>query len=123
ADFDWWLDLLMRHDWRDVSRPGLASRGVRYFQRPGKVGREPSATYGKTGACLYVFSSNAQPFDPDTAYTPFSAYALLEYDGDFHAAARALAAAYGMRITLAVDTPWHRRMAAGVARRRQQLAR
>lgn len=90
ADITWWDELLKKHGWRDVSRAGLRSRGVWYFQRPGKIGAEPSATYGKTGQCLYVFSSNAQPFEPDTAYTAFSAYALLEHDGDFHAAARAL---------------------------------
>jgi hypothetical protein len=27
---------------------------------------------------LYVFSSNAWPFEPEAAYTKFSAYALLE---------------------------------------------
>ncbi len=90
ADSDWWRDLLERHDWREVSRPGLASRGVYYFQRPGKVGREPSATYGMTGTYLYVFSSNAMPFEPDSAYSAFTAYALLEHDGNFRAAAQRL---------------------------------
>lgn len=90
ADIAWWQELLTKHGWRDVSRGGLRSRGVYYFQRPGKIGAEPSATYGKTGQCLYVFSSNAQPFEPDTAYTAFSAYTLLEHDGDFHTAARTL---------------------------------
>ena len=98
ADLDWWQELLTRHDWRDVSRPGLASRGITYWQRPGKIGREPSATYGATGPCLYVFSSNAHPFDPDTAYTPFAALALLDYDGDFKKAASALAQFYGLDV-------------------------
>ena len=101
ADLDWWQELLTRHDWRDVSRPGLASRGITYWQRPGKIGREPSATYGATGPCLYVFSSNAQPFDPDTAYTPFAALSLLEHDGDFQAAAKAVARHYGLDIITA----------------------
>jgi hypothetical protein len=103
VDVDWWQDLLARHDWRDVSHPGWASRGVYYFQRPGKIGREPSATYGKTGSCLYVFSSNALPFEPDTGYMPFAAYTLLEHDGDFKTAATALARIYGL------DTPQHPR--------------
>jgi hypothetical protein len=90
ADLDWWTALLTRHGWRDVSRPGLQRAGIAYFQRPGKFGKQPSATYGKTGQCLYVFSSNAQPFLPDTAYTPFHALVVLEYDGDFTQAARAL---------------------------------
>ena len=92
----WWEESLARYGWRDVSRPGLRSQGIWYFQRPGKVGRQPSATYGKTGAYLYVFSSNAQPFDADTAYSPFAAYALLVHDGNYGAAARALAEQYGM---------------------------
>jgi len=86
ADAEWWQGLLTRHGWRDVSRPGLKAHGIYYFQRPGKVGREPSATYGKTGRSLYVFSSNAAPFDPDAAYSPFAAYTLLEHDSDFAAA-------------------------------------
>jgi hypothetical protein len=38
-----------------------------------------------------VFSSNAWPFEPQTAYSKFAAYALLEHHGDFRAAARLLA--------------------------------
>jgi len=41
---------------------------------------------------LYVFSSNAAPFEPGKAYGPFAVYALLEHHGDFAAAARALRA-------------------------------
>ena len=37
------------------------------------------------------FSSNALPFEPETAYAPFAAYSLLEHEGDFAAAANALA--------------------------------
>ena len=96
ADIAWWQDLLTRHGWHDVSRPGWARRGVYYFQRPGKAGHAVSATYGRTGAALYVFSSNAAPFDADTAYTPFAASALLDHDGDYHAAARAIATRYGL---------------------------
>jgi hypothetical protein len=91
VDATWWLNLLATHGWKDVSRGGKQGQGVYYFQRPGKQGFQCSATYGRTGHCLYVFSSNAQPFEPDTAYTPFTAYALLEHDGDFAAAGRALA--------------------------------
>jgi hypothetical protein len=51
-----------------------------------------SATTDYAGSeLLHVFSSNAAPFDQDTAYTKFHAFALLEHDGDFRAAARALA--------------------------------
>jgi hypothetical protein len=88
ADTAWWRDLLTRHGWTEAARSGR--QGILYFRRPGKVGRAWSATYGKTGPYLYVFSSNAAPFAPDTAYSPFGAYAFLEHDGDFAAAAKAL---------------------------------
>jgi putative DNA primase/helicase len=106
ADVDWWQDLLTKHGWREVSRPGLRAHGVYYFQRPGKVGRQPSATYGKTGPYLYVFSSNAWPFEAEAAYAPFSAYALLEHGGDFPQAAKALAA-QGYATPLVSRSPLH----------------
>lgn len=58
--------------------------------RPGK--REGiSATFGRVGERkLYVFSSNADPFEFDTSYSPFAVYATLLHGGDFSAAARAL---------------------------------
>ena len=86
ADSAWWCDLLTRHGWKDISRLGRHGQGLRYFQRPGKVGRTCSATYGKTGHCLYVFSSNAQPFAADTAYAPFGASLLRSYwiPGSWH---------------------------------------
>jgi hypothetical protein len=53
--------------------------------------RGTSATTNYAGSdLLYVFSSNAHPFEPETAYDKFAAYALLEH-GDFQAAARLLA--------------------------------
>ncbi len=75
-----------------------------YLRRPGK--RDGwSATLGYAGTnLLYVFSSNAPPFEPDTAHMPFSVYAHLEHNGDFARAARALAEqGYGERSLLAVD--------------------
>jgi hypothetical protein len=112
ADLDWWQTLLDRHGWRDVSRPGLRGQGIAYFQRPGKFGRQPSATYGVTGPYLYVFSSNALPFNADSAYSPFVAYTLLEHGGDFLAAAKALAEqGYGTPLTQStpITTPTIRR--------------
>jgi hypothetical protein len=90
ADRDWWAALLTRHDWRDVTRPHHARQGMAAFQHPGKIGQGLSATYGKTGPYFYVFSSNADPFEPDRGYSPFAAYALLEHGGDFTQAAKAL---------------------------------
>jgi hypothetical protein len=63
---------------------------VQYWQRPGKDGTAWSATLGACGPYFYVFSSNASPFQPEHAYSPFSAYGLLDHSGDFQTAARTL---------------------------------
>ena len=86
ADMVWWRALLERHGWSLVHTRGA----IQFWQRPGKEGQSWSATLGACGEYFYVFSSNAAPFEPDRAYSPFSAYALLEHGGDFQAAARAL---------------------------------
>ncbi|MBI1763112.1 MAG: bifunctional DNA primase/polymerase [Acidobacteria bacterium] len=77
--------LLEKHGWR---QRGKSSAGERW-QRPG--GARPSATLFNDGH-LYLFSTNAAPFEFDRAYSPFAVCALLEYGGDFQAAAKALAA-------------------------------
>lgn len=74
--------LLQHHGW------SLVHDGEnQHWCRPGKT-NSTSATL-KDGA-LYVFSSNAAPFEPSRAYSPFAAYALLEHQGDFQAAATEL---------------------------------
>ncbi|HHK40933.1 MAG TPA: DUF3987 domain-containing protein [Planctomycetaceae bacterium] len=75
-------EVLRRHGWTLV-REG----DNEYWRRPGKD-RGWSATL--RDGVLYVFSSNAAPFEPDRAYSPFAVYALLEHGGDFAAAAAAL---------------------------------
>lgn len=81
--------LLERHGWKYL-RNGTAGE---LWRRPG--GEHTSATLFDNGA-LYVFSTNAQPFEHDRAYSPFAIFATLEHGGDFQAAAKALAAAgYG----------------------------
>jgi Bifunctional DNA primase/polymerase, N-terminal len=83
-----WEDILLPHGWRVVARRGE----VTFWRRPGKRERGSSATTNYAGSdVLYVFSSNASPFDPETAYTKFAAYALLDHGGDFQAAAHTLA--------------------------------
>jgi hypothetical protein len=83
-----WSRLLEPFGWTCVGQHGEGT----YWRRPGKIGPGISATTNYAGSrLLYVFSTNAAPFDPETAYTPFAAYALLEHRGDFMAAARALA--------------------------------
>jgi len=75
-------DVLKKHGWV------LALGGENeHWRRPGKQAGW-SATL-KDGV-FYVFSSNADPFEPNRAYSPFSVYALLEHGGNFEEAARAL---------------------------------
>ncbi|HVL11133.1 MAG TPA: hypothetical protein VM529_01120, partial [Gemmata sp.] len=86
-----WAEVLEPHGWKVESSSG----DVTYWTRPGK-GRGVSATTGKCtseigGDLLYVFSSNADPFEPDRGYSKFSAVAALEYGGDFAAAAKGVA--------------------------------
>jgi hypothetical protein len=99
ADRSWWHDLLAAHGWTCVHQRGE----IDYWQRPGKEGRGWSATYGACGEHFYVFSSNAAPFEMNRAYTPFSAYTLLEHDGDFPRAARSLVAEEYRSSTLAQE--------------------
>lgn len=83
-----WPSILEPHGWRCVRRDG---EGLGHWRRPGKSGPGWSATTDYAGAgLLYVFSSNAAPFEPGRAYTKFAAHALLAHGGDFRAAARAL---------------------------------
>jgi hypothetical protein len=74
--------VLRRHGW-ELARPGENE----YWRRPGKT-QGWSATL--KGGVFYVFSSNAAPFAPQRAYSPFSAYTQLEHGGDYSRAASAL---------------------------------
>lgn len=75
--------LLRQHGWRHARSDG----GSEYWRRPGKAtGWSASLRNG----LFHVFSTNADPFDSERSYRPFSLYALLEHDGDFSAAASAL---------------------------------
>ena len=82
--------------WHEILEPIgwtlVGSRGnVGHWRRPGKLGGTISATTNARGTDrLHVFSSNASPFEPDTSYTKFAAFALLAHGGNFSAAARAL---------------------------------
>ena len=83
-----WADVLTPHGWEHSHYAG----STEYWRRPGKVdGCSASTNYDGTDL-LYVFSTNAQPFEAGRGYTRFSAYALLNHHGDFRAAAAALAA-------------------------------
>ena len=85
-------DVLKKHGWRLAREEG--SDGNEHWTRPGKVAGT-SATIKDN--VFYCFSSNAFPFEPNRAYTPFAVYALLEHNGDFKAAASALSSqGYGL---------------------------
>ena len=78
--------VLTRHGWRFR---GERADGNQHWTRPGKNFGTSATVKDRT---LYVFSSNAVPFEPNQGYSPFAVYALLEHNGDFEEAARALAA-------------------------------
>ena len=76
--------VLMAHGWKYL---GVKPDGNELWQRPGKSGDGNSATFN--GQILCVFSTNAAPFEAK-GYNKFQVYALLEHNGDFTAAAKAL---------------------------------
>jgi AAA domain len=91
-----WADILQPHGWiLEFERAGVG-----YWRRPGKSEQGHSAT---TGFCntngkdlLYVFSTNCAPFESERTYSKFAAFTLLNYGGDYKAAAKAVAdAGYG----------------------------
>lgn len=100
-------DYNRRTDWREILQPHgwqidkVAGQTI-YWVRPGKDRKDGhSATTGRAadGDRLYVFSS-ATAFEPETPYNKFAAYTLLEHNGDFASATRALRAqGYGAPAT------------------------
>lgn len=73
-----WMKLLEKHGWSFVRDRGP---GESYWRRPDKDGKGISASLGHcrndtSGALLYVFSSNAAPFESDRAYNLFGAYCV-----------------------------------------------
>ncbi len=89
-----WAEILEPHGWRPLF---IAADGNQHWRRPGKD-RGTSATVNEGGAgVLYVFSTSTD-FDAERAYSKFAAYAVLNHNGDFAAAARALRAqGYGQQ--------------------------
>ena len=82
-----WSDVLSPAGWKEM----YTRDGVIYWQRPGKtIGASATTNYADTDL-LYVFTSSTE-FDPNTAYSKFGAYAVLEHDGDHSRAAAALRA-------------------------------
>ena len=77
--------VLEAHGWQLVGRH---PDGNELWRRPGKQSGTHSATFD--GKVLYVFSSNAAPFESERGYNQFQVLTLLEYGGDFTQAAKEL---------------------------------
>jgi hypothetical protein len=83
-----WEEILTPYGWEMVGKNGETS----HWQRPEKDGEGLSATTNHGGSgLLYVFSTNAHPFEAGKSYSKFAAYALLNHGGDFKAAAESIA--------------------------------
>jgi hypothetical protein len=81
-----WADVLEPHGWECVRTD---AENIAYWRRPGKTWGVSATTNSRGTDRLKVFSSST-PFDTETTYDRFGAYAVLEHGGDFAAAARAL---------------------------------
>ena len=96
--------LLERHGWVKVNEGGFKGSKTERYRRPGKShGWSASLIDGRI---FHNFSGNADPFEMDKAYAPFSVYGFLEHGGDFSEAARTLVQ-QGYGATAAQGTPNH----------------
>jgi hypothetical protein len=81
-----WSSILAPHGWTLIRTVD----GVGFWRRPGKNTGIGATTNHAGYGLLYVFSSNACPFEAGRAYSRFSAWVLLEHRGNYSAAAREL---------------------------------
>jgi hypothetical protein len=92
-----WADVLV--GWTKCYETG----GVTHWRRPGKD-RGTSATTNFQGSDLFYCFSSSTGFEVERGYSKFSAYALLNHAGDYHAAAQALGTlGYGNGYSYAAD--------------------
>lgn len=77
-------DILLKHGWTIVRHTAEKV----YYLRPGGTSVH-SGDYHYELGLFTVFSTNT-PFTPQKGYKPAAVYAILEHNGDFKAAARAL---------------------------------
>lgn len=83
-----WGELLEPEGWAFVYERGDAQ----HWRRPGKrIGISATTNYKGSGL-FYCFTTSATPFENDTSYSKFAVFTLLHHDGDYTAAAKALAA-------------------------------
>lgn len=83
-----WNKILEKLGWRYLF---TGRTGDNYFAHPSK-GKGISGVVFKNSNAFHNFSSNpdALPFQADTTYSPFKAYAMIEHGGDVSAAASQL---------------------------------
>jgi Bifunctional DNA primase/polymerase, N-terminal len=88
--------VLLNHGWNISHRRGSTV----FLRKPGKRGKGHQATlHAIAHNVFYCFSTSAAPFEDMRAYSAFHVYTTLEHNGDWSAAAKALAAlGYGERI-------------------------
>lgn len=87
-----WADILQPHGWAMVGTRGRET----FWRRPGKnTGISASTGHADDRDRLYVWTTSTE-FNSETPYTKYGAYALLNHAGNYHQAAKTLAAAgYG----------------------------
>jgi len=81
-----WRAVLLAHGWQCTKRHGDEEG----WRRPGKERGGISATWNHVPNAFYVFSTGAHPLEDQKAYSPFALLTILDHDGDYSAAARAL---------------------------------
>lgn len=83
----YFINVLESHGWKIKVQDRRASKI--YFTRPGKSSGI-SAEYDSTKNIFFVFTSSTKEFEGDKGYNPFQVYTLLEHNGNFKEASRAL---------------------------------
>jgi putative DNA primase/helicase len=79
--------VLINHGWTVEQRVGR----VVYLRKPGKNKGHQASLHAVAPNVFWCFSTSAAPFEAKKPYSPFQVYGLLEHNGDFTAAAKALA--------------------------------
>ncbi len=80
-----WAEILEPFGWVMVAQSGDET----FWRRPGSENKWSASTNYRGSDLLYVFTTSSL-FDSEKSYSKFAAYALLEHNGDFSAAAHTL---------------------------------
>jgi hypothetical protein len=87
--------LLLRHGWTYVSEDSIRVQ----LRRPGNTTAKTSGNYHKDKKLFYVWTTSTV-FIPEKAYSPAALYTILNYNGDYSTASKALIKdGYGVRAT------------------------